>query len=298
MYTNAIAVEHVSKSFAGHRAVRDLSLSVPRGGIFGLLGPNGAGKSTTIRMIMSIILPDSGTVTLFGGEKASRDLSTRIGYLPEERGLYRKMTVADQLVFLGELHGLKRADAGRRAAEWLEKLELASWSKKKVEELSKGMQQKIQLAGTMLHDPDIIILDEPFSGLDPINQTLFKDTFAEFKRLADRKKTVYDADIEAIVLGAASPEGEGWRIASMQVTSGTDAIPTASITLVGVDGRRVVEAANDGLPVLLADPHGKEQITRDLGRLVAKIAGQPEPNWDAKASTAARRSLWRPRWSG
>ncbi len=132
-------------------------------------------------MIMDIVAPDSGEIRFFGRQRLPKDLE-RIGYLPEERGLYRKMTVHEQLVFLGELHGLRRAEAARRGTAWLERLELSAWAKKKVEELSKGMQQKIQLAGMLVHDPEIIILDEPFSGLDPINQTLFKDTFAEFKR--------------------------------------------------------------------------------------------------------------------
>ena len=182
MYTNAIAVEHVSKSFAGHRAVRDLSLTVPRGGIFGLLGPNGAGKSTTIRMIMSIILPDSGTVTLFGGEKASRDLSTRIGYLPEERGLYRKMFVLDHLIYLGGIKGISRSKARQLATEWLARLGLSDWSKRRVEDLSKGMQQKVQFIGTLLHQPELVILDEPFSGLDPVNSKVMRDIVVEIAR--------------------------------------------------------------------------------------------------------------------
>ncbi len=182
MYTNAIAVEHVSKSFAGHRAVRDLSLSVPRGGIFGLLGPNGAGKTTTIRMMMSIILPDAGTVTLFGGEKASRDLSTRIGYLPEERGLYRKMFVLDHLIYLGEIKGIARSRARQLATEWLARLGLADWSRRRVEDLSKGMQQKVQFIGTLLHEPELVILDEPFSGLDPVNSKVMRDVVVDIAR--------------------------------------------------------------------------------------------------------------------
>jgi ABC-2 type transport system ATP-binding protein len=154
---------------------------VPPGTVFGLLGPNGAGKTTTIRMVMDIIAPDSGEILLFGRPRRREDLE-RIGYLPEERGLYRKMTVVEHLAFLGELHGLGHRDAVERGERWLERLELADRAKAKVEELSKGMQQKIQLAGTVLHDPAVVILDEPFSGLDPINQGLFKDVLAEFKR--------------------------------------------------------------------------------------------------------------------
>ena len=171
----------VRKSFGDFQAVRGVTLAVPDGTIFGLLGPNGAGKTTTIRMIMDIIAPDAGEVRLFGRPRRAADLH-RVGYLPEERGLYRKMTVVDHLVFLGELHGLRRAAALPRIAGWLERLELAAWARKKVEELSKGMQQKIQLVGTVLHEPEIIVLDEPFSGLDPLNQGLFKEVFADFRR--------------------------------------------------------------------------------------------------------------------
>jgi len=177
----SLELSHLKKTYGGAKAVDGVSLSVPPGTVFGLLGPNGAGKTTTIRMLMDIIGPDTGTVEVFGHPRTRADLD-RIGYLPEERGLYRKMTVKEQLVYLGELHGLSKKTLGARADEWLERLGIANRSKSKVEELSKGMQQKIQLAGTMLHDPEIIILDEPFSGLDPINQTLFKETFTEFKR--------------------------------------------------------------------------------------------------------------------
>ena len=168
------------KSFGGTQAVDDVSLTVPAGTVFGLLGPNGAGKTTTLRMLMDIIGPDQGEVRVFGHARTRADLD-RIGYLPEERGLYRKMTVREQLVFLGELHGLPRRELGERADRWLERLDLANRSKAKVEELSKGMQQKIQLAGTLLHEPELLVLDEPFSGLDPINQGLFKDVLAAHK---------------------------------------------------------------------------------------------------------------------
>ena len=171
----------LKKKYGDFEAVKGVSLSIRPGMIYGLLGPNGAGKTTTIRMVMDIVPPDSGEVRLFGRPRQADD-SRRIGYLPEERGLYRKMTVVDHLVFLGELNGLRKAAAKPKIADWLERLELADRGKKKVEELSKGMQQKIQLVGMLLHEPEIVILDEPFSGLDPINQTLFKDAFADLKR--------------------------------------------------------------------------------------------------------------------
>ncbi len=145
-----------------------------------MLGPNGAGKTTTIRMILGILLPDSGTVELFGKPRQA-ELVRRVGYLPEERGLYRKMTVLDQLTFLGEIHGLRRSEARRRAQGWLDRLELGSWARAKVEALSKGMQQKVQLAGALLHEPELLILDEPFSGLDPLNQSLFRELFSELR---------------------------------------------------------------------------------------------------------------------
>jgi ABC-2 type transport system ATP-binding protein len=145
------------------------------------VGPNGAGKTTTLRMIMDILAPDSGEILLFGRRRLASDLR-RIGYLPEERGLYRKMTVIDQLLFLAEIHGLKRRQALPVVEAWLARVELADWGRKKVEELSKGMQQKVQLIGTVLHQPEILILDEPFSGLDPINQGLFKELLLEYRR--------------------------------------------------------------------------------------------------------------------
>jgi len=175
-----LEVRDIAKQYGNFLAVDDLSLEVSGGTIFGLLGPNGAGKTTTIRMIMDIIAPDRGEVRFFGRPRTGDDLK-RVGYLPEERGLYRKMKVTEHLVFLGELHGLSKRDATPRIKEWLERVELSNWADKKVEELSKGMQQKIQLIGTLLHDPEIVILDEPFSGLDPINQSLFKELLASYK---------------------------------------------------------------------------------------------------------------------
>lgn len=175
-----VELQELRKSFGDFVAVDGVSMDVPSGSVVGLLGPNGAGKTTTIRMMMDIIAPDSGRIEFFGHPRRPQDLA-RVGYLPEERGLYRKMTVLDHLVFLGELHGLKRRESAPEIRRWLERVGLGEWEKKKVEELSKGMQQKIQLVGTVLHDPDIIILDEPFSGLDPINQELFKELLAEYK---------------------------------------------------------------------------------------------------------------------
>jgi ABC-2 type transport system ATP-binding protein len=179
--TPAIDLENVSKVFGKFQAVDSLSFHVPRGVIFGLLGPNGAGKTTTIRMVMNITAPDSGEIRVLGSPM-TRETQNRIGYLPEERGLYRKMKVADHLLFLAAIKSVSREDARRRIGEWSEKLELKPWLKKKVDELSKGMQQKVQFIATVIHDPEILILDEPFSGLDPINTAIIKDYLIEFRQ--------------------------------------------------------------------------------------------------------------------
>jgi ABC-2 type transport system ATP-binding protein len=178
--TPILELRNVRKAYGSFVAVDDVSLAVPAGSIFGLLGPNGAGKTSTIRMIMNITAPDSGEVQVFGHPRTAEDLR-RIGYLPEERGLYRKMTVMDQLVFLGEIRGLKGPQLAPEIRRWLERVDLGQWAKSKIEELSKGMQQKVQLIGTVLHQPDLLILDEPFSGLDPLNQELFRDLLQEYR---------------------------------------------------------------------------------------------------------------------
>jgi len=170
----------VTKAYENKVAVRDLSLSLESGQMFGLLGPNGAGKTSSIRMMMGITLPDSGQVNLFG-KPFERISLQRVGYLPEERGLYKKMKVLEQLVFFGELHGLTPAEARQRAANWAKRLEIEDALAKKTEELSKGMQQKIQFIAALLHDPDLIVMDEPFSGLDPVNAKLLEKTLLELK---------------------------------------------------------------------------------------------------------------------
>jgi ABC-2 type transport system ATP-binding protein len=185
--SDPVVVDRVTKRFAGHTAVDALSLSVPSGVIYGLLGPNGAGKTTTLRMIMDIYEPDEGSVRVLGTDAGGREHSARIGYLPEERGLYPKMRVLDVLVFLAEAKGVARRTARIRALEWLERLGLTDWRLRKVSELSKGMQQKVQFISTVLHDPDLVILDEPFSGLDPVNSQVLRDTVVEYRR---RGKTV------------------------------------------------------------------------------------------------------------
>ena len=183
----AVDVRNVVKRYADHVAVRDLSLAVPKGTVYGLLGPNGAGKTTTIRMLLDIIAPDQGAVYIYGRPNTEAGVLDRVGYLPEERGLYRKMEVRRVLRFLAELKGVRGADAERRIDLWLDRLALRTpdkdWGKAKVDELSRGMQQKVQFIGTLLHDPDLVILDEPFSGLDPINAQALKDTVVDLRRL-------------------------------------------------------------------------------------------------------------------
>ena len=178
--SNTIELQAVSKSFGKFKAVDELSFNVPKGIVFGLLGPNGAGKTTTIRMIMNITAPDTGEIRVLGAPM-NRQTQNRIGYLPEERGLYRKMKVLDQLYFLAAIKEVSRETAKARISEWLDKMELRPWLNKKVDELSKGMQQKVQFIATIVHDPEILILDEVFSGLDPINTGLIKDYLVDFR---------------------------------------------------------------------------------------------------------------------
>jgi ABC-2 type transport system ATP-binding protein len=184
--TSAISVQHATKRYGDFVAVDDLSLEVPAGTIFGLLGPNGAGKSTTIRMIVNITMPDAGEIHLYG-QRMNPELQQHIGYLPEDRGLYKRMKVGEQLAFFAELKGVPREAIGARIDHWLERVEMTEWKNRKWEELSKGMQQKIQFVSTILHNPDLIILDEPFSGLDPINVVLLKEIVRD---LQQQKKTI------------------------------------------------------------------------------------------------------------
>jgi ABC-2 type transport system ATP-binding protein len=185
--SDPVVVDRVTKRFANHTAVDGLSLSVPSGLIYGLLGPNGAGKTTTIRMIMDIYEPDAGSVRLFNDVAGGRTHSARIGYIPEERGLYPKMRVLDVLVFLAETKGVARKAARVKALEWLDRLGLGDWRLRKVSDLSKGMQQKVQFISAVLHDPELVILDEPFSGLDPVNSEVLRETVLDYRR---RGKTV------------------------------------------------------------------------------------------------------------
>lgn len=186
MVDNILQVEHISKSYTGHRALDDVSLSVPRGAVYGLLGPNGAGKTTLIRIINRITLADSGSVLLDGKPMQADDIF-HIGYMPEERGLYKKMRVGEQAIFFARLKGISRREAERRLHSWFLRLGLDEWWGRKVEDLSKGMAQKVQFISTVVHEPKLLIFDEPFSGFDPINANLLKD---EILGLRDRGATI------------------------------------------------------------------------------------------------------------
>ena len=177
---NAVTLDNVCKSFGQVHAVDNLSVEVPAGSVYGFLGPNGAGKTTTLRMIMNIIRPDSGRIEILGNGQIEQ-VKNRIGYMPEERGLYRKMTARKVLAYFGSIKGLNEKEIVYRVPHWLETIGLADWADKKVEELSRGMHQKLQFAVTVINDPELVILDEPFSGLDPLNQELLKAIILEMR---------------------------------------------------------------------------------------------------------------------
>ncbi len=178
---HVIDIQNVVKRYGDFTAVDQLSFAVSRGSIYGLLGPNGAGKSSTIRMMMRIMLPDEGTIRILGEDLARVNLD-RVGYLPEERGLYKRMKVIDLLVFFAEIKGVERKEAAVRAGRWLERMGLGDWATRSVEDLSKGMQQKVQFLTTIIHEPELLILDEPFSGLDPVNAVVIKDIILDYHR--------------------------------------------------------------------------------------------------------------------
>lgn len=173
-----LSIRNIVKQYANHRALDNISIEVEKGSVFGLLGPNGAGKTSLIRIINQITGPDSGEIFL-NGEKLNPSHISKIGYLPEERGLYKKMDIGEQMLYLAQLKGLSKADATKRIKYWFEKMEIESWWKKKVEDLSKGMQQKVQFVATVVHDPELIILDEPFSGFDPVNAQVITNEILE-----------------------------------------------------------------------------------------------------------------------
>jgi ABC-2 type transport system ATP-binding protein len=179
--SHALVVTGLVKRFGNHTAVDDISFAVPRGVVYGILGPNGAGKSTTLRMINDIYAPDAGEIVVLDGLRPGSEAAQHIGYLPEERGLYPKMKVQEMIEFMGQLRGLSVGEARTRAARWLDRLGLGQWAKNKVQDLSKGMQQKVQFACALIHEPALVILDEPWSGLDPINAEVLREVVDELR---------------------------------------------------------------------------------------------------------------------
>lgn len=304
----AVRLEGVTKRFGKHTAVEGLDLEVPRGVIYGLLGPNGSGKTTSIRMIMGILHPDEGRVSLFGAD-ADEVRRTNVGYLPEERGVYKKMKCLDLILFLGEIRGVRRAEGKRRGLAWLDRLGLSQWADKKVEDLSKGMQQKIQFIGTVIHEPELLILDEPFSGLDPINQDVLEEIVRDFhakgttilfsthlmdqaERLCERvcliskAKKVLDADLKELKAaerkGLVAVEFDGpdrWlmgpEVQSMKQVNGA----THILLKDGADHqailRRGVEAGATIFRFDLVEPRLHEIFVRHAGDTATGDAGTP-----------------------
>lgn len=274
-----VVLRNVTKRFGEFTAVSDLSLDVRAGRIFGLLGPNGAGKTTTIRMIVNIFAPDTGTVELFG-KKITPTTQDRIGYLPEERGLYKKMKVGDQIRFFAELKNVSGKEADTRIDRWLERLKLSEWKTRKSSELSKGMQQKVQFITTVLHEPDLLILDEPFSGLDPVNVDLLKQIVLELKQagktiiFSTHQMEVAERICDDICLINRSRKILEGSIRSVKASFSRNAV---ALRLTGgeeVLGDRTlvsrVERHSDGLEALLAENASAQEL---LQRLVAAGAG-------------------------
>jgi ABC-2 type transport system ATP-binding protein len=276
----AIDIRKVVKRFGEFVAVRELSLEVPRGSVYGLLGPNGAGKTTTIRMILDVLLPDSGTISLFGRPNTDYGVLDRVGYLPEERGLYKKMQVRRVLLFLAELKGMRAKDVAPRIDEWLERFGLVTpqknWGDAKVDELSRGMQQKVQFIATLLHDPDLVILDEPFSGLDPINAQALKDAVLELKR---RGKTVifstHVMDNAEKMCDSVCIIARGEKVLDGSVTEVKRAAGTRNVAI-GLSGGG---GAQNGVSDVLRDPRLVKKFDDSNNYIEVELA----PNADAQA---------------
>lgn len=283
----AIELKNVSKSFGKFRAVDDLSFRVPRGIVFGLLGPNGAGKTTTIRMAMNITAPDSGEINVLG-RPMDRDTQNRIGYLPEERGLYRKMKVLDHLYFLAAIKEVNRETARARIEEWLDKMELRPWLNKKVDELSKGMQQKVQFIATIVHDPEVLILDEVFSGLDPINTALVKDYLSAFR--AKGKTIVFSTHVleqaeklcDEICLMAKSKKILEGNLKELKRTQAEGQIrmtlKASAADVAALPGVSASRAVNGAYVISLAPGVDRQQFLRDtIGRYEVTSFSDREP---------------------
>jgi ABC-2 type transport system ATP-binding protein len=253
---NALVLDGVAKSFSGHQAVRDFSLQVPRGSILGLLGPNGAGKTTTLRMVMNVIAPDRGTIEILGrpADHAARD---RIGYMPEERGLYPRMTLEEQLVFMAAIKGVARREAQSRLGPWLERLDLGAWRKRKTNELSKGMQQKAQFIATVLHEPEILIMDEPMSGLDPVAMDVLREVMLDLLRHGTTiVLSSHQMDAVERLCGRVALINRGQKL-----------LDGAVAELKARHGRNTLALAYDGDGSFLADLPGVVKLT-DFGHYV------------------------------
>jgi ABC-2 type transport system ATP-binding protein len=286
--TPALEARDLVKAYGAFLAVDALSFAVPSGSVFGLLGPNGAGKTTTLRMLMDVLAPDRGEVLLAGRPRRREDVR-RVGYLPEERGLYPRMRVLEHLAFLGELHGLPARQARATSAEWLERVGLAQAARLRVEQLSKGQQQKVQILGTLLHDPELLVLDEPFTGLDPIHQGWLKELLAEHGRrggtvllsthimehaeklcdhlvLMSRGRAVVAGELAAL---KRARRGNVWRL----VATG----PTERLS--GLPGVERVEAVEGGLRLTLgAGAEGPELLRAVVGFLAVAEFRPEEPD--------------------
>ena len=248
----AVRISNITKRFDATVAVRELSLVVPTGSVYGLLGPNGAGKTTTIRMILDIIAPDAGTISIFGKPHIEPGVLDKIGYLPEERGLYKKMQVRRVLRFLAELKGVPPKIADQRINRWLERLDLTTaekdWGNAKIDELSRGMQQKVQFIATLVHEPDLVMLDEPFSGLDPINSQALKDTVVDLKR--EGKTVIFSThlmDNAERLCDSVCIIAHGEKVLDGEVAAVKEARGTRNVAL-AIDGD-----AQDGVRTVLQD---------------------------------------------
>lgn len=273
-----LCLDTVTKRYGYTLAVDDVSFEAKPGRLFGLLGPNGAGKTSTIRMIAAITAPDEGTVTL-GGRPVGPETQRRMGYLPEERGLYRKLRVGEQLVYLGRLKGLGRSEAETAARRWLDRFDAADWFGKKVEELSKGMQQKVQFIATVLHDPELVILDEPFSGLDPLNAELLRDVVDELRKddrivifASHRMEQVEQLcdDLCLMARGCVVLEG---TLREVKRRFGSDTLTLA------FEGR-------DGWVDRLADAGALRVLSRTSGQVTARLENERSPRHILEAALA------------
>ncbi|HKA88916.1 MAG TPA: ATP-binding cassette domain-containing protein [Haliangiales bacterium] len=249
--TDAIALRDVTKRYDAVVAVDGLSLSVPRGSIYGFIGPNGSGKTTTIRMIMNILLPDRGEIEVLG-ERSTLAARDRVSYLPEERGLYKKMTVGRLLLYYGELKGISRARLDRCVRDWLERTKLTEWSDKKIEALSKGMAQKVQFIAAVVSEPELLILDEPFSGLDPVNAEVLKDSVLELrKRGTTIVFSTHDMGVAEELCDRIFMIYKGRKVLDgtldeIQARYGTDTVVVRTAAgAAALDGMDDVEAVND-----------------------------------------------------